>query len=82
MCIRDRLPDEYQSPIITSFRSPESERYNFTTFYNKMKEHGFVIYPGKVTKIDTFRIGNIGHVFSEDMIRLVKTIGESMFWNE
>ena len=76
------LPDEYQSPIITSFRSPENERYNFTTFYNKMKEHGFVIYPGKVTKIDTFRIGNIGHVFSEDMIRLVKTIGESMFWNE
>lgn len=76
------VPDEYQSPIITSFRSPESEKYNFTTFYNKMKERGFVIYPGKVTKIDTFRIGNIGDVFPEDMIRLVKTIGESMFWNK
>ena len=47
-----------------------------------MKERGFVIYPGKVTKIDTFRIGNIGDVFPEDMIRLVKTIGESMFWNK
>jgi len=76
------LPDEYQSPIITSFYSPKSEKYDFTKFYNKMKERGFVIYPGKVTKIDTFRIGNIGHIFPEDMIRLVKTIGESMFWNE
>jgi len=76
------LPDEYQSPIITAFYSPESEKYNFTTFYNKMKESGFVIYPGKVTKIDTFRIGNIGDVFPEDMKRLLRAIKESMFWNQ
>jgi len=76
------LPDEYQSPIITAFYSPESEKYNFTTFYNKMKESGFVIYPGKVTKVDTFRIGNIGDVFLEDMKRLLRAIKESMFWNQ
>lgn len=76
------VPDEYQSPIITSFRSPESEKYNFTKFYGKMKEKGFVIYPGKVTQIDSFRIGNIGHVFPGDIKRLLKAIGESMFWNE
>jgi 2-aminoethylphosphonate-pyruvate transaminase len=76
------LPDEYQSPIITAFYSPESERYNFTEFYDKMKKKGFVIYPGKVTQIDSFRIGNIGHIFPDDIKRLLKAIGESMFWNE
>ncbi|MBC8458057.1 MAG: 2-aminoethylphosphonate--pyruvate transaminase [Deltaproteobacteria bacterium] len=76
------LPDEYQSPIITSFYSPASEKYDFKTFYDKLKAKGFVIYPGKVTELDTFRIGNIGHIFPEDMSRLLKAIEESMFWNE
>jgi len=76
------LPDEYQAPIITAFYSPESEKYDFMKFYGKIKESGFVIYPGKVTKIDTFRIGNIGHVFPDDMKRLLQAIKESMFWNQ
>ena len=76
------LPDEYQAPIITAFYSPGSEKYDFQTFYDRLKEKGFVIYPGKVTKIDSFRIGNIGHVFPDDMNRLVRAIEESMFWNK
>jgi len=76
------LPDEYQSPIITAFYSPKSEKYDFMRLYNRLKNKGFVIYPGKVTKIDTFRIGNIGHVFPDDMKRLLQAIEESMFWNE
>ena len=75
------LPDEYQAPIITAFYSPGSEKYDFQTFYDRLKEKAFVIYPGKVTKIDSFRIGNIGHVFPDDMNRLVRAIEESMFWN-
>lgn len=76
------LPDEYQSPIITSFYSPENEKYNFNEFYNLLKSKGFVIYPGKVSKISAFRIGNIGHVFPEDMERLIKAVAESMFWEK
>ena len=75
------LPDEYQAPIITAFYSPESEKYDFQTFYDRLKEKGFVIYPGKVTKIDSFRIGNIGHVFPDDMNKLLKAIEVSMLWN-
>ncbi len=74
------LPDEDQSPIITSFYSPKAQKYNFKEFYDKLKSKGFVIYPGKVTNVDSFRIGNIGHVFPEDMARLVRAVEDVIFW--
>ena len=45
-----------------------------------MKTKGFVIYPGKVTKADTFRIGTIGHVFPSDIRSLIAAIAESIYW--
>lgn len=74
------LPDALHSPIITSFISPTSERYSFRTFYDKLKKNGFVIYPGKVSELDTFRIGNIGEVFPADMENLVQIIRQIKFW--
>jgi 2-aminoethylphosphonate-pyruvate transaminase len=78
--IKCLLPESYQSPIITSFESPSSSSYNFKKFYETLKEKGFVIYPGKVSVADTFRIGNIGHVFPSDFKNLIKSIEESVFW--
>lgn len=74
------IKKEWQSPIITSFHSPKSDEYNFKKFYQLLKGKGFVIYPGKLTGLDAFRIGNIGHVFPEDMMRLLYAIKESIFW--
>ncbi len=74
------LPEEYQSPIITSFIIPDHADFEFQRFYSELKGRGFVIYPGKVTSASTFRIGNIGHVFPEDMHRLIEAVGESMYW--
>ena len=74
------LPDQYQSPIITSFLSPGHPSYSFEGLYKALKARGFVIYPGKVTTADTFRIGNIGDLHAEDMRRLVDAVGECMFW--
>lgn len=78
--IKTLLPESHQSPIITSFESPSSPDYNFKKFYDALKEKGFVIYPGKVSVADTFRIGNIGHVFPKDFENLIKSIEESVFW--
>ena len=78
---RTVLPPELQSPIITGFYDPESDQYEFKRFYTLLKEKGFVIYPGKVTGINSFRIGTIGHVFPEDFKRLITVIGESIYWN-
>ncbi|MCQ6561780.1 2-aminoethylphosphonate--pyruvate transaminase [Paenibacillus mendelii] len=68
------LPDEAQSPIITSFYYPKDESFTFETFYKQLKEHGFVIYPGKISNADTFRIGNIGEIDEADMKRLVAAV--------
>lgn len=76
------LKDDDQSPIITSFYSPTHGDYSFKNFYNELKKHGFVIYPGKVSDADCFRIGNIGEVFPQDMRRLISAIEESMYWME
>ncbi|MGC4016307.1 MAG: 2-aminoethylphosphonate--pyruvate transaminase [Luteolibacter sp.] len=74
------LPHALHSPIITGFYNPEEPEYDFMKFYELLKEKGFVIYPGKVTGINSFRIGTIGHVFPDDITRLITAIEESMYW--
>ncbi|MED3561925.1 2-aminoethylphosphonate--pyruvate transaminase [Bacillus xiapuensis] len=78
--IQPILPEELQSPIITSFYYPNSESFDFKVFYHKLKEKGFVIYPGKVSALDTFRIGNIGDVHQKDIEDLLKAIEQSSYW--
>lgn len=74
------ISEEYQSPIITSFIAPESEGYNFERFYQNLKKQGFVIYPGKVTEIESFRIGNIGEVYPQDIRELLEAVKKSIDW--
>lgn len=74
------LQDREMSPIITTFYSPKSSEFSFEKFYKLLKERGFVIYPGKVSESDTFRIGNIGEINSKDMERLLKSIVECLYW--
>ncbi|MDZ7605351.1 MAG: 2-aminoethylphosphonate--pyruvate transaminase [Cyclobacteriaceae bacterium] len=68
------LHPSIQSPIITSFFYPSHTNFSFDQFYEGLKSHGFVIYPGKVTKASTFRIGNIGNVFTNDIERLLEAV--------
>jgi 2-aminoethylphosphonate-pyruvate transaminase len=56
------LPDQLQAPIIVTFRMPTDRRFVFQSFYDKLKDRGFVIYPGKLTVADSFRIGCIGRL--------------------
>ena len=74
------LPDPLQSPIITAFLTPDAPAYDFNRFYQRLKQRGFVIYPGKVTDLETFRIGNIGDVDVEDIRRLISAVKGAMFW--
>ena len=69
------LADEWQSPVITSFHYP-SAAFDFQSFYQALKAKGFVIYPGKISQADTFRIGNIGDVHPDDFRRLVEAVKE------
>jgi 2-aminoethylphosphonate-pyruvate transaminase len=74
------LPQQFQSPVITTFHSPENPEYDFKRFYNLLKLKGFVIYPGKVTNLQCFRIGNIGEVYMEDIEKLLFAVKKSMYW--
>lgn len=74
------LGDDLHSPIITSFYSPAHSDYLFKEFYLLLKEQGFVIYPGKVSNADCFRIGNIGDVYPADIERLIGAVQNAMYW--
>lgn len=66
------LDDRWLSPIITTFFCPDDPAFGFQRFYNAMKKRGFIIYPGKLTVVDSFRIGCIGHMDSAVMERVVE----------
>lgn len=72
------LPREVQSPIITAFHYPQDRAFQFVPFYEALKRRGFVIYPGKVSTAETFRIGTIGHVFPDDIERLLTATAEAI----
>jgi 2-aminoethylphosphonate-pyruvate transaminase len=61
------LPDHLQAPIIVTFRMPADPLFVFQTFYDKLKDRGYVIYPGKLTVADSFRIGCIGRLDESHM---------------
>ena len=67
-----------QAPIIATFRNPDHPRFRFEIFYAELARRGFVIYPGKLTGADTFRIGCIGALAPADMERLVANVGAIM----
>ena len=65
------LQPAVQSCIITTFHTPEDPRFSFEVFYRGLSDRGFIIYPGKLTQVDTFRIGTIGRLFPSDLEQLV-----------
>jgi 2-aminoethylphosphonate-pyruvate transaminase len=75
MGFTEYVPEDLQGHIITSFLYP-TEDFDFEEFYDRLNDKGFVIYPGKVTRANCFRIGHIGHLFAEDTEMLLSAIGE------
>ena len=68
------VAEKYAGYIITSYLTPSDLKSDFDQFHEKLSQKGQVIYPGKVTDADTFRIGNIGHLFPQDMKVLLNCI--------
>jgi len=73
---RTYLPATRLSPIITSFLMPTHPRWSFPQFYRELATRGFVIYPGKVSQADCFRIGTIGRIQPEEIEILLAAIAE------
>jgi 2-aminoethylphosphonate-pyruvate transaminase len=72
------LADAVQSPIIVTFRAPEVPGWRFDAFYDRMRERGFVLYPGKLTRVETFRIGCIGAIGVPQIEATLAAVSETL----
>lgn len=65
------IDEAHQGPIITTFFYPENCKFTFEKMYAYLKDHGYVIYPGKLTDAETFRLGNIGEIYMDDVEKIL-----------
>jgi 2-aminoethylphosphonate-pyruvate transaminase len=72
------LDPKVQSYIITGFHYPADPKFSFELFYRRLSDKGFIIYPGKLTQVNTFRIGTIGRLFEGDIRGLLAAIRETL----
>lgn len=78
MGFQEYIKPEDQGYIITSFPYPDHPNYDFNEFYKRLNDKGYVIYPGKVSQADCFRIGSIGRIFPADVCALLAAIRETL----
>ena len=72
------LADRWLSPIITTFFCPADPAFSFERFYDAVKSRGFIIYPGKLTVVDSFRIGCIGRMDEHVMRKVVDAARDAL----
>lgn len=72
------LPDALQAPIIVTFHAPPDPKYDFTEFYRRVRDRGFILYPGKLTAVDTFRVGCIGAIGPDTLRRAVAAVADTL----
>jgi 2-aminoethylphosphonate-pyruvate transaminase len=68
------LDPAVQAPIIVTFHAPGDARYDFKAFYASARERGFILYPGKLTQMETFRVGCIGAIGPNEMEQAVQAV--------
>ena len=71
---KEFLSEDHTGYIITSYFFPQHPNFDFVKFYSRLSDMNMVIYPGKVTEADSFRIGNIGDLHPSDMTELLDCI--------
>jgi 2-aminoethylphosphonate-pyruvate transaminase len=76
--IKTFLPDALQAPIIVTFHSPPDPKYDFGEFYRRVRDRGFILYPGKLTAVDTFRVGCIGAIGAATLRQAVSAVADAL----
>jgi 2-aminoethylphosphonate-pyruvate transaminase len=71
---RTYLTDAVQAPIIVTFHAPADPKYAFKAFYEATRERGYILYPGKLTQVETFRVGCIGAIDANEMRNVVGAV--------
>jgi 2-aminoethylphosphonate-pyruvate transaminase len=72
------LKPEVQAPVIVTFHAPRDPAWKFADFYAAVREAGYVLYPGKLTQVETFRVGCIGAIDANELRNAVAAIGRAL----
>src|SRR5947208_952318 len=72
------LPPAIQAPIIVTFHAPPDPAYTFKAFYDRVREKGFILYPGKLTQVETFRVGCIGAIGPDEIRQAVNAVRDTI----
>lgn len=75
---RSYLDPALQAPIIVTFHAPDDPKYDFKTFYQEVKKRGYILYPGKLTQVETFRVGCMGHFGEAGIPGAVAAIADTL----
>ena len=75
---RPFLDPAIQAPVIVTFHAPADPRYSFREFYDRVRDKGFILYPGKLTQVETFRVGCIGAIGPEEMRQAVNAVRDTL----
>jgi 2-aminoethylphosphonate-pyruvate transaminase len=78
MGFRPFLDPSIQAPIIVTFHAPVDTRYTFREFYDRVRDKGFILYPGKLTQLETFRVGCIGAIGPDEMRHAVNAVRDTL----
>ena len=76
--LRPFLEPSIQAPIIVTFHAPADPKYTFADFYERVRDKGFVLYPGKLTQVETFRVGCIGAIGPDEMRQAVHAVRDTL----
>ncbi|MEP7062609.1 MAG: 2-aminoethylphosphonate--pyruvate transaminase [Betaproteobacteria bacterium] len=76
--LKSFLPAAIQAPIIVTVHAPADPRFAFKDFYARVRGKGFILYPGKLTQVETFRVGCIGAIGPDDMRAAVHAMGDAL----
>jgi 2-aminoethylphosphonate-pyruvate transaminase len=76
--LRTFLPDAVQAPIIVTFHAPADPAYSFKAFYEATRARGYILYPGKLTQVETFRVGCIGAIDGNEMRNVVGAVAQTL----
>jgi len=72
------LDPAVQAPIIATFHAPADARYSFPEFYDRVRQKGFILYPGKLTQVETFRVGCIGAIGPDEMRHAINAVRDTL----
>src|SRR5258708_8026140 len=76
--LRSFLPTAIQAPIILTFYAPDTPGYAFKSLHDAVNAHGYILYPGKLTKVETFRVGCMGQLGERGMTGAVEPVGKRL----